>query len=103
MTISGIDKQIMILRSPDVSREVSAMQKKVENSQDFLAVMEKERVAQEHLRVPKAQKVEMKTIRTGDDAGSGYGISADITKYENSNSYHSLLVAPGNNIIDIKI
>ena len=51
MSIKSIDSQIMIARTTDFSRDNSAIQKKPELAQEFLAVQEKLTVAQDQSRV----------------------------------------------------
>ena len=108
MSIKGIDSQIMIARSTDFARDTSALQKKPEITQDYLAVRERIQDAQDQSRVAKtldSQKPELHPDE-GDGGGAGYGAGSGAgsgkrgAKGEND---EDMLVPPGNNVIDIRV
>jgi len=110
MSIKGIDTQIMITRSSDFVKDTSAIQRHPETSQEHLAAQSKLDSAQDQSRVAATTESEMENIRTDVDgegsgaAGGGGGGSGDgeeDTEEEQINA--TLLVPPGNNIIDITI
>jgi len=102
-----MDKQIMILRSIDFSRDVSAMQKRAEIAQDHLASTEKARAALGKSKVQGARRVEMEEIRPDSSNGTSYAPPVNahrpgIAISRHSWTYDTLLVPPGENIIDIR-
>jgi len=107
MSIKGIDTQMMITRLADNVRETSAMQKKPEVTQEFLAVQGQINDAQDQGRVLRTSESEMEQIRTDVDEESGGGgggeSAADHKAREEDEFAPGMLVPPGNNIIDIKI
>jgi len=108
MSIKGIDAQIMVTRSPDFAREASALLKKPEMTQEFLAAQTKLTDAQDQSRVLGTEQAEMDTIRSDVDGGSGgaYGGDGGAGSGEDENDEDipvSMRVPPGNNVIDIKI
>ena len=108
MSIRGIDTQIMITRTPDVSRDASIVQQRPETNQAILAEQQKILVSQERTRVKETEETEMDNVRTDED-GSG------DNEYEGSESKHpeeeekdefgrpGLYVPASNNILDIRI
>jgi len=106
MSIKGIDSQIMIARTTDFARETSALQKKPEIVQDYLAVREKIAEAQQQTRVAKTLETEPTKLHPDDDGGGGggYGGEAEHGGDEIDEEIdEDMLVPPGNNVIDIKI
>ena len=109
MSIRGIDSQMMITRLPDNVKEASAIQKRPEVAQEFLAAQGKISDAEGQSKVAKTMEVEMEKIRTDVDAGGGgsYEGSEDVYDPEESGQEEEpdpdMIVPPGNNIIDIKI
>jgi len=109
MSIKGIDTQIMITRSADFAREASAMQKRPEMTQDFLAVKQKMNDAHDQSRVKGTEQTEMEGIRTDVEGGAGSGYDSFEGEQENEEDGQDgeippgLRVPPGNNLIDIKI
>ena len=108
MSIKGIDTQIMINRSSDLVRDASAMQKRPEIQQDFLAAQQKIASAQSQSKVAATSEAEMEEIRTDVDGGSGgayggEGEDSESEEDEQSQSAKNMLVPPGNYTIDIKI
>jgi len=108
MSIKGIDTQIMINRSADFSKDASAMQKRPEVQQEFLAAQQKIASAQSQSRVAGTTETEMENIRTDVDGGSGgaygdgEGKESDDDEQKGETA-RNMLVPPGNNMIDIKI
>ena len=109
MSIRGIDAQIMVSRSPDLARDASAMMKRPEVTQEFLAVQKKMSDAHDQSRVKGTEQAEMENIRTDVDGGSGSahggtggGTGKDEDEVE-SEIAKSMLVPPGNNVIDIRV
>ena len=108
MSIKGIDTQIMITRTPDVSRDASIVQQRPEVNQQILAESQKILVAQEQKRVKETEEAEMEGIRPDEDGGGG-------SEYEGGGGKHpeeeerdefgrpGMYVPAGNNILDIKI
>jgi len=106
MSIKGIDSQIMIARTTDFARETSALQKKPEVAQDYLAVREKIVEAQQQSKVAKTLETEAPKLHPDEDGGgsggSGGEAGADREEYGEEID-EEMLVPPGNNVIDIKI
>ena len=108
MSIKGIDTQIMITRLPDNVRDTSALMKKPEVTQQFLAAQGKINDAHDQARVTRTQESEMEKIRTDvdEDSEGGYGGGDGGEKQEkgeNKETLPELLVPPGNNVIDIRV
>ena len=108
MSIRGIDTQIMINRSPDLARDASAMQKKPELQQEFLAAAQKLAAAHSQASVSRTTETEMENIRTdvdsgGNGAGGSEGEGKDAEGGEQGGDDRDMLVPPGNNVIDIKV
>jgi len=108
MSIKSIDTQIMITRSPDFARDASAMQKRPEMTQDFLAAQTKISDAVAQGRVAGTEQSEMEQIRTDVDSGSsgaydseGEGKSGEDEQEDGIPQ--GMLVPPGNNLIDIMV
>ena len=108
MSIRGIDTQIMITRSPDVSKDTSVIQQRPETNQLILAEQQKLQAAQDQSRVKEVEEAEMEEIRTDED-GSGSG-GNEGRKGENPEDEEKdelgrpgLYVPAGNNILDIMI
>jgi len=84
------------------------MQKKPEMTQEHLAMQQKLNEAQEQMRITKTTEAEMEKIRSDADgsAGSGYDGKGGSDKEEDEQEKGTdsgLLVAPGHNVIDIKV
>ena len=105
MSVNGIDMQMVIARSPDIVRDVSAFKNKPELSQHFLAVFEKSKKAQEMSRVQKVQEAEMEIIRTDiyDNSGDGYASKSNgLDMYlEERYRFGIAMNGPPEHIIDI--
>ena len=105
MSIKGIDSQIMIARTTDFARDTSALQKKPEIAQDYLAVREKIHDAQDQSRVAKtldSQKPELHPDE-GEGGSGGYGGSGSGKNNPKNNAEEDMLVPPGDNVIDIRV
>jgi len=111
MSVRSIDTQIMITRSADYSRDVGAMVKKPELTQEQLASLQKMTAAMEQKKVQETAEADMDKIRTDKDGG-GAGADGGETgesgadSFEDSGEVHiagDLLVAQSNNVIDIKV
>ena len=107
MSIRGIDTQIMINRTAEFSKDASAMMKRPEVQQEFLAAQQKVSDAQAQGKVLQTQESEMENIRTdvdGGGLGGGGGEGAEPDEDEKKgDSARAMLVPPGNNVIDITI
>ncbi|MDR0490922.1 MAG: hypothetical protein LBH28_06730 [Oscillospiraceae bacterium] len=107
MSIKGIDSQIMITRAADLARDSSALQKKPELTQEYLAIQAKANEAQVQKRVSRKTEVEMQKLRPDKDgggSGGGGGNASGDRSSERKNELDSdTLVPPGNNVIDIKV
>ena len=107
MSIKGIDTQIMITRAADFARDNSALLKKPELNQDYLAVQAKAYNAQEKKRIVKTTEIELKKLRPEDGGGGNQGgwdgdsRSARNGREDVLNS--ETLVPPGDNMIDIRV
>ena len=108
MSIKSIDSQIMIARTADFSRDTSAILKKPEIAQDYLAVREKINDAQDQTRVAKTLESEKAELRPdedgsgGGDYGGGSGSKSGKDKGK-SGPDENMLVPPGDNVIDIRV
>jgi len=108
MSIRGIDTQIMINRSSDLARDASAMQKRPELQQEFLAAAQKIAAAHSQSSVSRTSESEMENIRTDVDGGGngaggeGEGKESDDGE-QGGESADNMLVPPGNNVIDIRV
>ena len=103
MSIKSIDTQIMIARTADFARDTSAIQKKPEITQEYLAVREKINDAQDQTRVAKtleSEKPELRPDEGGGGAGGGGG-SESGKKRKNDENEEDMLVPPSNSKIDI--
>lgn len=107
MSIRGIDSQMMITRAADLARDSSALLKRAELTQDYLAIQAKASEAQEQKRVGRKTEVEMQKLQADKD-GSGSGAAG----YSNANTKRKsrdpaqdpdTLVPPSNNVIDIRV
>jgi len=108
MSIRGIDTQIMINRSPDMAKDASAIQKRPELQQEFLAAAQKAADAQAQSKVSRTTEAEMERIRTdvdggGNGAAGGEGDGSESKDNEKGEPDKDMLVPPGNNVIDIKV
>jgi len=99
----------MINRSPDLAKDASAIQKKPEIQQEFLAAAQKAADAHNQARVSRTTEAEMENIRTDVDGGGngaaggeGEGSESD-DNVQGGESDRDMLVPPGNNVIDIKV
>ena len=107
MSIRGIDSQIMITRSPDVARDASAIQKRPEVTQDYQAIATKVSDAHDQKRVKETSESEMERLHADKDGSgngkySGEGGDGSGKDNNNDDTEPGLLVAPGNNKIDIR-
>lgn len=108
MSIKGIDAQIMITRTADIMRENTAVQKKPEVTQDYLAVQAKANDAHDQKRVSRKTEPELPKLRAEDGGGGGGGAAggggSGASKEKRDDDLDSGgLVPPGNNVIDIKV
>jgi len=106
MSIKGIDTQIMVTRTPDVARDASALIKRPEVNQEFLAVQQKAADAHNQSRVKGTEQSEMETIRTDVDGGGYGGGGSEGQENENEEDGEipmGMRVPPGNNLIDIRV
>ena len=103
MSIKGIDTQIMIARTADFARDNSAVQKKPEITQEYLAVREKLNDAQDQTRVAKTNESEKPELRPdeGGGGGGGGGGSESGKKKKEGETDADMLVPPSNSVIDI--
>ena len=108
MSIRGIDTQIMVNRSSELSKDASAMQKRPELHQEALASQQKIAAAQSQARVSATSESEMENIRTdvdggGSGAAGGEGGGSESEEEKNGEIPKGMLVPPSNNLIDIKV
>ena len=105
MSIKGIDTQIMITRLPDNLREASALQKRPEVAQEFLAAQGKVNNAHDQNKVSATLEAEMEQIRTDVDEGSAGGYDGDggSGSGKKKESDQDFLVPPDNHMIDITV
>jgi len=109
MSIRGIDTQIMITRLPDNVKEASAVQKRPEIAQEYLAAQQRINDAEDQSRVSKTLETEMDKVRTdAEEGGSGSYEGgerrSDTDEEEQDDGIDpGMIVAPGNNRIDIKV
>ena len=104
MSIKGIDTQIMVARTTDFVRDTSAMQKKPELTQEFLAVQAKVNEAQDQSRVNKTTESEMQKLNVDDGGGSGGGGGGGGDRNgQDDEQQQEALVPPENHIIDIRV
>jgi len=106
MSIKAIDTQAMIARSPDYARDTSAMMKKPELTQEFLAAQQKAVAEQNQSKVQQSTESEMDTIRAdeeGNPDGTYSGDTGHRRRKEDKEAEKDMLVPPGNNVIDIKV
>ena len=108
MSIKGIDTQIMITRTPDVSRDASIVQQRSEVNQAILAESQKVQTAQDQKRVKETEETEMDNVRTDEDgsAGNEYdGRGGKHPEEEEKDEFGrpGMYVPAGNNILDIRI
>ena len=104
MSIRGIDTQIMIARTSDVSRDTSALQKKPEVTQDYQAIASKLNEEVEQKRVQHTSESEMEKLHADKDGGgkgSGGGDGRGGKDREDEAPGPGMIVAPGNHRIDI--
>ena len=105
MSIKGIDTQIMITRLPDNLREASALQKRPEVAQEYLAVQSKINDAQDQNKVSATLETKMEQIRADVDEGSAGSYEGDggTGSGKKQESDQDFLVPPENHMIDIKV
>jgi len=106
MSIKAIETQAMVARSPDYARDNSAMAKKPELTQEFLAAQQKATAEQNQSRIQQSTETEMDNIRTDDEGnpdGTGDGGTGHRRRKEDKQADNDMLVPAGNNVIDIKI
>ena len=109
MSIRGIDTQIMITRTPDVSRDASIVQQRPETNQAILAESQKVVVAQDQTRVKETEETEMDNVRTEEDGSGGneYDGSGGSKHPEEEEKDEfgrpGFYVPASNNILDIRI
>jgi len=102
MSIKGIDSQIMIARTADFSKDTSAVQKKPEVTQEYLAVQEKINDAQDQTRVAKTSETDKAELRPDDGGGDGSGGGGGSgKKKKNGETEVEMLVPPSDSVIDI--
>jgi len=109
MAVRGIDTQIMVTRSADLARDVGALVKKPELTQEQLAALHKMTAALDQKKVMQATQPEMDKVRTDEDRGHSdtYQGSSEESSYEEDNQREKpsseMYVPPGDNVIDIKV
>ena len=106
MSIHSIDAQIMIARTADYMRDASALQKRPEVAQDYLAVREKINDARDQTRVGKTPESEAAMLNPdgGDGGAGGYEGSPGYDKRgKKDDDDANMLVPPGSSHIDIKV
>jgi hypothetical protein len=107
MSIRGIDAQIMIARTAELSRETSTMQTRPEVNQQLLAEQQKAAAAQDAKRVTQLEEPETDGMRTEKDGGgnNSYEGSGEGQSHEELDENHKpgMLVPPSENILDIRI
>jgi len=108
MSVKSIDTQIMMARTADFSRDTSAMQKKPEAAQEYLAVHKKINDAQEQTRVAKTPESRLSKMRNDEGGGGGGsfgGGSASGAKKDakDEKTGMGMFVPADDSIIDIKV
>ncbi|MDR3310588.1 MAG: hypothetical protein LBS90_04510 [Oscillospiraceae bacterium] len=69
MSVKGIDNQIMVTRTSDYARELSAQQHRGDAMQDYLAVQAQAREKYNMQSVRESNKSEKEELKTGKDGG----------------------------------
>ncbi|MCL2226428.1 MAG: hypothetical protein FWB97_02220 [Oscillospiraceae bacterium] len=110
MAIRGIDTQIMITRSADLARDVGAMAKRPELSQEQMGELQKIAVAHDLKKVQETAEAEMDKLRTDKDGsngasgGDGGGGGAETSEEGKEGGVErTMLVPASDNVIDITI
>ena len=107
MSIKGIDTQIMIARTADFARDTSALQKKPEIAQEYLAVQEKINDAEDETRVAKMMESKLQELRADDEGGGGAAYDGDGDgegeKRKRGKDDKDMLVPADEHVIDIKV
>lgn len=109
MSIKGIDAQIMITRAPDFAKEASNQQKIGDRTQDFLAVKAQAEAEKSKSSVSQAEETPRAELHLENEGGTQdrYTSAAGKRKSKKTKSGGSSMldseVAPGDNIIDIKL
>jgi len=106
MSIKSIDTQIMIARTAEYSRDTSAVQKKPEIAQEYLAAREKINDAQDQSRVAKTFESKLSELNPDEDGGGGGGGDGGSGTGKNKKDGESdedMLVPPGKSVIDIRV
>ena len=105
MSIKGIDTQIMIARTTDMARDTSALQKKPELAQEFLAVKERINDEQDQSRIAKTLETKASELHPDDEGGGGAGYSGDGSGEgrRHGESDADMLVPADEHVIDIKV
>ncbi|MCL2126041.1 MAG: hypothetical protein FWH33_09060 [Oscillospiraceae bacterium] len=105
MSIKSIDTQIMVARTADMAKDTSAIQKKPEIAQEYLAVREKINDEQDQSRIAKTLDTRLSELRPDEEGGGnggydGQGSDPDGRKRKDD---ADLLVPADDHIIDIKV
>ena len=106
MSIKSIDSQIMIARTTEFSRDTSAVQKRPEIAQEYLAAREKINDAEDQSRVAKTFESKLSELRPDEDGGGGAGGEGGSGTGKNKKDEESdpdMLVPPGKSVIDIRV
>ena len=106
MSVKSIDTQIMVARTTDFARDASAMQKRNEAVQDYLAFREKINDAQNQSRIAKTPESKLSKLdddKNGSGANSGGSGSGTGKGKESEDSDEDMFVPSGDSIIDIKV
>ena len=111
MSIRGIESQLMVTRSTDQLRDVGAMAKRPELTQDQLAELQKAMSAHQQKKVAETAESEMQKIKTDEDGSNGGGGASgggrgDADSEQEGAEAHvnrAMLVPASDNVIDIKI
>jgi len=97
----------MVARTTDFVRETSAMLKRPEVLQDYLAVKEKINDAEEQSKVTKTAETETELEKLRPDEGGGdgggYGGSHEYSGKKEDETDDDLLVPAGDSVIDIRV
>jgi len=109
MSIRGIDSQMMINRSPELSKDSSDQIKRPEINQDNQAIKTRLDESVEQKRVQDTSESDMEMIRADKDGGNksdrdGHRGHSDSDNDDNDDfPGPGFIVAPSNHRIDIKI
>ena len=110
MSIKGIDTQIMITRTPEVSRDASIVQQRPEVNQALLAEQRNKAIARDETRVKELEEpAEAERIRTDEDGGGNnayYGQDGSNQGEDgltDEKGRPGMLVPPRDHILDILV